>query len=121
VLLYPPDVTAWMAQSGQSVPVAYRHNPGCSEKSSIGSVAIVYPPNASLLSVPVDFGSVKQKITLRAAATDIKSLLYWYLDGAYLGTTEGVHELALSLIPGDHSLSVTDESGLTAVSKFSVK
>ena len=48
---------------------------------------------------------------MQAASRSNETILYWDLDGQYLGLTERVHEMTVAPSPGKHTLTVTDNNG----------
>ena len=48
---------------------------------------------------------------MQAAARSSETIIYWDIDGQYLGLTDKKHELSLNLEPGKHTLTITDNKG----------
>jgi penicillin-binding protein 1C len=48
-------------------------------------------------------------------------VLWWHLDGAYVGETRFIHELRLAPAPGRHNLTVVDQDGESISVRFSVE
>jgi len=46
--------------------------------------------------------------------------IYWHLDDKYLGTTKFIHRIEVLASPGFHRLTVVDEDGNSAESRFSI-
>ena len=55
-----------------------------------------------------------------AADTRPNAVLHWHLDGRYLGSTETIHQRALDMEPGSHSVTVVDDWGNQATRRFKV-
>jgi penicillin-binding protein 1C len=67
------------------------------------------------------------EITGRPGATvfsvahrDPKAVVYWQLDGAYLGSTRGVHSFEARPGPGEHVLTVVDDAGRSVSRSFTI-
>jgi len=119
-LIYPPEVAQFLRERGITVGSLPPHNPRCAMYSGSPCVEILYPTPDAKLFVPRDLDAQLEKVTFRVAHQALKSRLYWYLDGHFLGTTHNRHVLAWSPRPGEHTLYVIDESGQDAKVSFSV-
>ncbi|HEX9933595.1 MAG TPA: penicillin-binding transpeptidase domain-containing protein, partial [bacterium] len=120
-LVYPPDVVQFLRENGKSVADIPPHNPACSNRESDGMLEILYPQENARLWIPRDLDGQIQKVTFRAAHKEKESLLYWYLDDNYLGSTRKRHHLAQHLSKGRHILSVVDEDGNSVRIRFTAE
>ena len=57
---------------------------------------------------------------LKATHKDPEALLFWHLDGVYIGTTSRFHQLPILPGPGLHVIQVNDEAGESVRCKFEV-
>jgi len=110
-LIFPPDVSQFMRQSGQITDVLPPHRNSCSGLSMSRPLRIVYPQQDASLWIPRDFDGVLQKINLRVAHQKKNQTIYWYLDSVFKGTSSEKHELAVDLSKGWHDLEVMDQDG----------
>ena len=62
----------------------------------------------------------QRKIILEAVHQNTDGILYWHLDGEYLGMTEQIHQLPLVPAPGKHSLTLVEENGSRRSVSFTV-
>ena len=46
--------------------------------------------------------------------------VYWDLDGEFLGTTQEIHDLAITPKPGNHTLTLSDSTGTVVTRRFTV-
>ncbi|MDR0966331.1 MAG: penicillin-binding protein 1C [Myxococcales bacterium] len=84
-----------------------------------GALSIVYPSeDGSQLYVPVELDGRHGQIIFEAARRDPRGGLYWHLDGDYVGTTKGTHQMALTPAPGEHVLTVVSGDGESADRRF---
>ena len=84
-----------------------------------GAVEIIYPQEGMSVAAPVALDARSQGIVLSAAHSDPDAILYWHLDGTYLGmTTHGEHKLSIVPPPGPHTLTVIDANGHSAAVRF---
>ncbi len=110
-VVYPPLVNVFLRQRGLEYVVP-PHNPQCPAAQRRESpIRFVYPQANSRIFVPKVKTGEYQKVNLEAAHSHKDSTLFWYLDNSYLGTTNGQHQLDISLETGWHSLYVIDEVG----------
>ncbi|HET9486975.1 MAG TPA: penicillin-binding protein 1C [Chryseosolibacter sp.] len=91
-----------------------------SASSSVRSMDLVYPkPNARII-IPRDFDGKPGSSIFELAHRDQKAEVFWHLDGAFIGTTKGVHRLALNPPEGKHILTVVDANGQSLEEHFTV-
>lgn len=84
---------------------------GCGAISNHRSMELVYPePNAKIY-VPVELTGEKGKTIFTAAHQKQEAKIFWHLDNEYIGTTTHFHQMALSPIPGKHTITLVDEAG----------
>lgn len=84
-----------------------------------GAVEIIYPQDGMSVATPVALDARSQGVILSAAHSDPDAILYWHLDGNYLGmTTHGEHKLRVVPEAGPHTLTVIDANGHSAVVRF---
>ena len=57
---------------------------------------------------------------MQAVARDIGTVIYWDIDGVYLGSTQGTHTMTVRPKIGAHVLTVTDSLGTRRVRTFEV-
>jgi penicillin-binding protein 1C len=104
--------------------LSYRSMPpyrkDCEGARSIASMDMVYPePDASIL-IPRDFNGKPGSSIFELAHRDAAAVVFWHLDGIFLGTTKGSHRLALNPGEGEHTLTVVDENGQSLEQRFKV-
>ena len=79
----------------------------------------IYPTYGTVITLPRtgrDDGAV-----FRVAHRSPSATLWWHLDGSIVGKTRFLHSLSLAPSPGEHTLTVVDDSGETASVRFSVR
>ncbi|MCW3075656.1 MAG: penicillin-binding protein [Bacteroidetes bacterium] len=92
--------------------------PGCSSESPFHQLEIIYPRSDFKIYIPIDESGKRSKCIFKAAHKNTAAILYWYLDGEYLGSTQKYHQLSVVPKKGRHQLSITDNSGETAGCNF---
>ncbi len=72
---------------------------------------ILYPDERGTILIPVQLDGTVGSMVAEVAHRDPHVVLYWDLDGTFLGTTSGEHRMALSPEAGQHRLTLTDQHG----------
>ena len=93
---------------------------GATRRGAGTAVQFIYPQAGAVLSIPRQLSGEREGIVFRAAHHRSDATLWWHLDNTYVGETRLRHELLLSPAPGQHTLTVVDDEGGTAVVRFTV-
>ncbi len=72
---------------------------------------MIYPQRGTRIFIPRSFGGKPEKVILEAAHRVPSAVIYWDVDGNYLGHTQGIHQMEVALPEGLHALVLTDEDG----------
>lgn len=94
--------------------------PGCINEAHIRQMDLVYPHEGFKLYVPVDQNENRGRCIFKAAHKNSKAIIYWYLDGQYLGSTQEFHQYAALPGAGKHTLEITDNTGESQQCRFEV-
>lgn len=81
----------------------------------------IYPTEKSTIFLPKNFEGKQNELILKVAHSNAKSVLYWYVNNQFLGTTKEKHQLAVRLKRGDYNISVTDNFGNEIKQQIAVK
>lgn len=118
-----PPAAAWFYSRAHS-----RYDPlppyldGCAMDAGNRSMQFIYPrENAAVVSVPRDLDGQPSSVVFSLAHTDAQQIVYWHLDGEYVGMTSVFHQLALQPNEGKHELVVVDGDGQRASIRFTVR
>ncbi|MCH2226060.1 MAG: penicillin-binding protein 1C, partial [Crocinitomicaceae bacterium] len=95
-------------------------DPNCVDVHENNSFYISYPKRNQTIFLPIDLKGSRRKIILEAIHQQTEGILYWHLDGEYLGTTRQIHQLPLIPEPGKHSLMIVEENGSRRTVCFTV-
>ena len=90
------------------------------ETGGLGAMEIIYPKQFSKIYVPVELNGTLGKTVFHVAHRMANSIIYWHLDDIYIGSTQGIHQMALSPEEGIHTLTLVDETGESIVQKFEI-
>lgn len=83
-------------------------------------ITIAFPLPDAELYIPVEMDGSRGSMVARAHHPVRDEELYWHLDGDYLGSTRGEHEVELSPPAGVHRLAVVDSAGNFVETRFEV-
>ena len=83
-------------------------------------LAILFPEQGARIVIPVEIDGSPGAMIMQAAARDIGTVIYWDIDGVYLGSTQGTHTMTVRPKIGKHILTVTDSSGVRRVRTFEI-
>ena len=83
-------------------------------------LAILFPEQGARIVIPVEIDGSAGAMIMQAAARDIGTVIYWDIDGVYLGSTQGTHTMTVRPKIGTHVLTVTDSLGARRVRTFEV-
>ena len=88
--------------------------------STKDSFSIVFPQSGSNYIIPVELDGSPGAMVMQAATRSVETILYWDLDGQYLGLTERVHEMTIAPEAGKHTLTVTANNGTMRKKYFEI-
>lgn len=74
-------------------------------------IDIIYPTAGMTVIAARGLDGSKKGAVFRAVDSDASAVLYWHLDGRYIGCTEGEHDMLVSPTSGKHVLTIVDGSG----------
>jgi penicillin-binding protein 1C len=90
------------------------------ETQSLSAMEIIYPKQFSKIYVPVELDGKMGKTVFQVAHRKASKMIYWHLDGVFMGTTQNNHQLDLSPDEGIHVLTLVDEEGESLIQKFEI-
>ncbi len=106
-----PDYTSLPPYRNDCAVIARQSNP---------AMELIYPKRSSLIAIPVNLDETSSSTVFEVAHRRTEAVIYWHLDDKFLGTTKHIHEWALNPVPGQHSLTLVDESGEILRRQFEV-
>ncbi|HZI25004.1 MAG TPA: penicillin-binding protein 1C, partial [Chryseolinea sp.] len=92
----------------------------CAQASTVPSMDVIYPKPDSKIFIPRDLNGVAGKVVFELAHRNPGIVVYWHLDGNYVGSTKGRHHLPLNPPQGKHFLTLIDEEGETVNYSFDI-
>ena len=94
--------------------------PGCWDANERNPMQLIYPSGKVSVMIPREIGGQAGRLVLQAAHRDQHAVIFWHLNGEYLGATSGEHHLAINPLPGSQNLVLVDESGHRLEQSFEV-
>ena len=92
----------------------------CQADAGATALALMYPePNARVI-IPRELDGRRGRTVFEAVHRRRDARIYWHLDGQYLGETHTFHSQALDIEPGEHILTLVDDTGERVARRFSV-
>lgn len=81
----------------------------CEETAPV--MDFIYPREWNRLFLPTDIDGTPGKIIFELAHRQNDACVYWHLDNAYMGETNGFHQFAISAGEGWHTIYAVDNKG----------
>jgi penicillin-binding protein 1C len=94
--------------------------PGCGDEVSLQPMELLYPKAEARIFIPRDLDGEPGNAVFELAHRNSASVVYWHLDGEYLGNTTKNHRFPVNPGEGQHILTLVDDSGLLLESRFEV-
>ena len=115
----PPNLEYWYKNTSlvySSLPafVPWHHS------TSADNLSVIFPESNAKIIIPVEIDGTQGAMVAQAAVRSSDTIVYWDIDGNFLGYTEKVHEITISPDPGTHILTVTDSNGNIIKRKFEI-
>jgi len=92
---------------------------GCLNENTV-SIDFIYPKANNSIFLPRDFDEKTNDLILKIAHSKPGSMVFWYIDDTFIGSTKDLHELAIKPKQGKHIITVVDQFGNEAERKFHI-
>ncbi len=117
---YPPTMEFYYRKVDLQYTGLPPYRPDCLSEAYSGQreVEIVYPQPGTRIYLPIGFELRQSQVIFRAMHRDPSTLLFWFVDGQFLGTTSEIHQRSFLASPGKHRLQVRDAYGNSATATF---
>lgn len=90
--------------------------PGCGDE--VENMEFVYPREWNNLFIPTHLDGTLGELVLELVHRQRNAKVFWQMDEKFLGTTTGIHQLAIHPESGWHVLNVTDQAGNSLSRRF---
>lgn len=115
----PPAMEWYFKSKNPSYKELPPYRPDC-EIQGLGAMEIIYPKKFSKIYVPVELDGTMGKTIFQVAHRKSSSIIYWHIDGKYMGSTQNIHQLGLNPDEGTHTLTLVDEEGESISEQFEI-
>ena len=92
----------------------------CEDPSSVATMDMIYPKVNAKIYLPVQLDGSGGSTVFEATHRNSSAVLYWHLDGRFIGTTTRTHQFSLAPEKGKHLLTLVDDAGQTLERPFVV-
>jgi len=118
--ILPPSEEIYYKRKNATYASLPPMKPGCGNNITMHSMELIYPKEGSKIYVPLELDGKLGRTIFEAAHRKSGTIIYWHLDDNYLGSTSGIHQMALAPEEGKHRLTIVDESGETVEVNFEI-
>jgi penicillin-binding protein 1C len=87
---------------------------------TVNMLALFNPEENGAVYVPREIDGREGRIVFQAAHRDRNGIIYWHLDGTYMGMSSAFHEMEARPGPGFHTLTLVDGGGMRISRRFEV-
>ena len=81
---------------------------------------MIYPQRGLQVFIPKDWGGQTRGIIFEMAHREPSTLVYWHIDGQFVGATRYHHQMEIDIAPGQHRIYLVDSDGNTLEQPFYV-
>ena len=104
----------------------YRSLPPFSPECASGNLSdtvmqFIYPYPGAILKITKQLDGSRGKAVFELAHRNPSTRVFWHLGTDYLGETSNIHQMELSPDPGEYTLTVVDENGISLSIRFTVE
>ena len=107
----PPSMEYYYKVKNSNYRVLPPFKPGCEDVGTTSVMEMVYPKNNATIYIPIELDGNRGKVVLTAAHRNPATIIYWHIDGNYIGQTKSFHQFEISPTPGKHILTLVDQNG----------
>ena len=83
----------------------------CSDRNKKNVIDLIYPRENNQVFIPIQLDGTPGQVIIEAAHSSATATIYWHLDNNFLGQTTGEHKFTIRPSPGEHKLTLYDDSG----------
>lgn len=117
----PPSWAWYYQQQNPNYRSLPPFSPECAGGGNGQPMQFIYPYSNATLKLPKQLDGSLGKANFELAHQHPSTVVYWHLDGDYMGETSDVHQMQLSPSRGKHRVTVVDEEGNALVVSFIVE
>ena len=92
--------------------------PGCSDNAV--PMELIYPREMNRVFIPNQLDGTPGAVIFEIAHRNPSTVIHWFVDQEFAGTTAQFHQISLQPAPGWHLLTATDSQGHQLIRRFQV-
>ncbi len=92
----------------------------CQNTISKQAMELIYPKANTRIFIPVELNGEQGKVVFEIAHHNSNAEVYWHIDGKFLGTTIGIHQMELNPKVGKHVITWVDKQANTLKKTFTI-
>lgn len=113
-----PPIQAWYYKKHHNNYLSLPpYKKGC-EPVNQKSMDLVYPREEILVYIPVELSGSKGRVIFEAVHINPEAVIYWHLDNQFIAATRHIHQVELLPAPGNHILTLVDDTGEELIRRF---
>lgn len=117
----PPVQEYYYAQRHPGYRKLPVYHPGCEPTEKVtGMMEWVYPHPGARIFIPRQLNGEPGRVVFELNHRQRNQLVYWHLDGEFIGITRDRHQMPVYTMPGKHTMVVLDQSGQELITVFTM-
>jgi penicillin-binding protein 1C len=92
----------------------------CANPANLAVMDLIYPKRDSKVIIPIGLSGATEQTVFQATHRQPDQILFWHLDGHYVGATRQNHRLPFLPEAGEHRLTLSDQEGNFLETRFQV-
>jgi penicillin-binding protein 1C len=116
----PPVQEYYLKSKSQFYKTLPPFREDCQVTVGLSSMELIYPKQHSRIFVPRDLDGKAGSAVFELAHQNPNAIIYWHLDGTFMGTTMKIHRLSLNPETGMHRITLVDDRGEVLERHFEV-
>lgn len=116
----PPVIEYWYIRQHIGYERLPPWLPGSSAALAETELTIAFPESGSKIYIPIELDGNLGELILEATHRDSAEIIYWDIDGEFVGETKVYHHIAVRPERGFHTITVTDTRGNRSSRRFEI-
>ncbi|GIV37585.1 MAG: penicillin-binding protein 1C [Cyclobacteriaceae bacterium] len=116
----PPVQELYYARRKMNYRVLPPFRPDCEPVKTFPVMDWVYPTDRARLFIPKELNGQSGRAIFELSHRQKDAIVYWHLDGEFLGLTQKNHQMPVNPPPGTHLLRAIDQNGQEITCRFSI-
>lgn len=96
-------------------------DPRCGMTEGHNPMELIYPQANNTIVIPRKLDQKSNAVVFEAAHHNPQAIIFWHIDGNYIGQTQHKHQMAINPPSGNHILTLVDHEGFSLQRRFKVE